>query len=119
MNQHLFGDKLKMSENIYDLLSKERKDMQDQDLVPQWYSTGGFQLFKEKYEYKTEGRSVRGQFERIARTAAKHVKLAEFSEEFAFTKFFELLWNGWLSPSTPVLACDQKFYYLSLLSFFC
>ena len=86
--------------NIYKELSEERKKLQEQDLVPQWYTTAGYQMFKEKYEYQTEGRSVRGQFERIAKTAAKHVPMIHQAEQ----EFFKLLWNGWLSPSTPVLA---------------
>jgi len=89
-----------MTDNIYNKLSEERKKLQSQGLVPEWYTTGGFQLFKDKYEYQTEGRSVRGQFERIAKTAAKHVPMLPQAEE----KFFELFWKGWLSPSTPVLA---------------
>jgi ribonucleoside-diphosphate reductase alpha chain len=89
--------------DIYNKLSKERKELQEKDLVPSWYTTGGYQLFKEKYEYETEGRSVRAQFERIAKTAAKHLKGTSFESE-AENKFFELLWKGWLSPSTPVLA---------------
>lgn len=92
-----------MSMNIYDKLSEERKALQKKGLVPEWYSTGGYQLFKEKYEYQTEGRSVRGQFERIAKTAAKHLKGSKY-ESKAEQKFFELLWKGWLSPSTPILA---------------
>lgn len=60
-------------------------------------------MFYEKYEFETNGRSVRGQFERIAKTAAKHLKGTKFETE-AEGKFFDLLWKGWLSPSTPVLA---------------
>lgn len=89
-----------MTENIYKKLSEERKKLQEQGLVPEWYTTAGFQMFKEKYEWETEGRSVRGQFERIAKTAAKHVPMLHEAEE----KFFNLFWKGWLSPSTPVLA---------------
>ena len=92
-----------MSDNLYRKLSEERKQLQEQGLVPQWYTTGGYQLFKEKYDYQTEGRSVKGQFERIAKTAAKHLKGTKF-ESRAEEKFFELFWKGWLSPSTPVLA---------------
>lgn len=88
--------------NIYTELSNERKLLQEQGLIPEWYSTGGYQLFKEKYLYGTD-RSVRGQFERIAATAAKHLVGTKF-EQHANDKFFELLWKGWLSPSTPVLA---------------
>ena len=88
-------------DNLYKRLSEERKELQGKGLVPDWYTTGGYQMFKSKYEYQTEGRSVRGQFERIAKTAAKHVK-EQYPE--AEDKFFEMLWKGWLSPSTPVLA---------------
>lgn len=88
--------------NIYTELSNERKALQTQGLIPEWYSTGGYQLFKEKYLYGTD-RSVRGQFERIAETAAKHLVGTKFEAQ-ANDKFFELLWKGWLSPSTPVLA---------------
>lgn len=92
-----------MIANLYDQLSEKRKALQAEGLVPQWYSTAAYQLFSQKYEYETHGRSVRGQFERIAKTAAKHLKGTKW-ENTAESKFFELLWNGWLSPSTPVLA---------------
>lgn len=92
-----------MTDNLYKKLSEERKELQEQGLVPEWYTTGGYQMFKEKYEYETNGRSVRGQFERIAKTAAKHLEGTEL-EGVAVGKFFGLLWNGILSPSTPVLA---------------
>ena len=90
-----------MSDNLYDKLSKERKELQDKGLVPEWYTTGGYQMFKQKYEYDVGDQSVKGQFERIAKTAANHV-VNEYPG--AEQKFFELLWKGWLSPSTPVLA---------------
>lgn len=92
-----------MQENIYEKLSKERKQLQKEGLVPEWYTTGGYQLFKEKYEYETNGESVKGQFKRIAKTAAKYLKGSKYYEQ-AEQKFFDLLWKGWLSPSTPVLA---------------
>ena len=63
-----------MSESIYDRISAKRKKLQSEGLVPEWYTTAALQMFDEKYEYQTNGRSVRGQFERIAKTAAKHVK---------------------------------------------
>lgn len=91
-----------MSENLYDKLSEERKELQAKGLVPDWYTTAGWQMFKSKYLYGTD-RAVRGQFERIAQTAAKHLIGTKYEKE-AEEKFFDLLWNGWLSPSTPVLA---------------
>jgi len=89
-----------MTENIYDKLSVRRKELQKQGLVPEWMTTAGLQLFESKYEYDTNGRSVRGQFERIAKTAASHTRDADIWER----RFFNLIWNGWLSCSTPVLA---------------
>lgn len=98
-NQILNG---KTMNSIYDKLSEERKLLQSKELVPEWYTTAGFQLFKEKYDYQTNGRSVRGRFEAISKTAASY--LPESMKEEYETKFFELMWNGWLSPSTPILA---------------
>jgi len=92
-----------MTVNLYKKLSEERKRLQSVDLVPAWYTTGGYQMFRDRYEYETHGRAVRGQFERIAKTAAQHLKGTKW-ENTAEQKFFDLLWNGWLSPSTPVLA---------------
>lgn len=86
----------------YQQLREERIKLQEQGLVPEWYSTAGFQLFKERYEYGTD-RSVRGQFERIATTTAKHLKGTKYEAE-AEQKFFDMMWKGWLSLSTPVMA---------------
>jgi ribonucleoside-diphosphate reductase alpha chain len=66
-----------------------------------WFTTSGWQMFKEKYLYEAD--SVKAQFERIANTAAKHLaKIGK--EEEAQKEFFNLLWEGILSTSTPVLA---------------
>lgn len=89
--------------NIYEKLGEERKKLQAEGLVPEWYTTGGYQMFKDRYEYETNGRSVRGQFERIAKTAAKHLVGTKYEAD-AEREFFNLFWKGWLSPSTPVLA---------------
>ena len=90
-----------MSKDLYQQLSDERKHHQAEGLMPDWYTTAGWQMFKEKYLYNTD--SVKGQFERIAKTAAKHLKHIGM-EEVATEKFFQMMWNGWLSCSTPVLA---------------
>lgn len=92
-----------MSESIYDKLSKERKRLQKEGLVPEWFTTGGYSMFTQKYEYDTNGRSVRGQFERIAKAAAKHLKGTKFEAD-AEGKFFGLMWNNWLSLSTPIMS---------------
>ena len=89
-----------MSDTLYQKLSQERKQLQKQGLIPEWFTTAGWQLFKDKYLYGTD-KAVYGQYERIAKSAANHIKhIYPEAEE----KFFELFWKGWLSPSTPVLA---------------
>ncbi len=86
-------------ENKYEFLSAERKRLQQQGLLPMFYQTGGWGLFKSKY---MEGStSFRNRVEQIANTAAKHAPKdgTNWNE-----KFFNVIWNGWLSPSTPTLA---------------
>jgi ribonucleoside-diphosphate reductase alpha chain len=90
-----------MSKNIYEQLSEERKQLQEEGRVPVWYTTAGWQMFKEKYMY--EAMDVREQFNRIASTAAKYLRHVGL-EGVAKDKFFNLFWSGFLSPSTPVLA---------------
>ena len=80
-----------------DKLSLERKKLQEEGLLPEWFSTGGYQLFRQKYQWAD---SPREQYETIASTLAAHTD----DKEKWYEKFFQLLWNGWLSPSTPVLA---------------
>lgn len=83
---------------LYSKLSEERKRLQEEGLCPEWYTTGGWQLFKEKYLYQAD--NPKEQYMRIAHTLAAHTPdPGEWR-----VKFYELLWKGWLSPSTPVLA---------------
>jgi ribonucleoside-diphosphate reductase alpha chain len=84
--------------SIYNKLSEERKKLQEEGLAPDWYTTPGWQLFKEKYLYQAN--NPKEQYERIAYTLAVHTPDPHEWKE----KFFNLLWKGWLSPSTPVLA---------------
>lgn len=83
--------------NERDRLSQERKKLQEEELLPEWFTTAGYQLFRSKYQWAA---TPREQYETIANTLALH------TDDFArwSVKFFLLLWNGWLSPSTPVLA---------------
>lgn len=83
---------------LYSKLSEERKRLQAEGEMPDWYTTAGWQLFKEKYLY--QACTPKEQYFRIAATLATHTPDPGHYRE----KFFELLWKGWLSPSTPVLA---------------
>lgn len=89
-----------MSDSLYEKLSEERKKLQSEGKIPRWYTTSGWQLFKQKYLFEAE--DIKEQFKRIASTAASH--LPDQFKDAGEQKFFDLLWNGWLSPSTPVLS---------------
>lgn len=85
-----------MAETIYKKLSKERKELQAVGAVPEWFTTPSWQLFKAKYLHNAVG--IRDTFERISKTLARHMPDRDLWE----TKFFNLLWKGYLAPSTPV-----------------
>lgn len=87
-----------MSNNIYTDLSEERKYLQSIGELPEWYTTGGYQLFVNKYRF--DNATVKTTYQRIAYTAASH--LPKDLQGEAYIQFFNLLWKGWLSPATPV-----------------
>ncbi len=86
-----------MSDSYYDKLGKERKELQERGLLPEWFSTGGYQLFKSKYQWAS---SFKEQIRVIAQTLARHTDSPAHWE----SKFFNAMWKGWLSPSTPILS---------------
>lgn len=90
--------------SIYEQISAERKELQAKGQVPDWYITPGYQMFKLKYA--ESGQSLEDRYKRIAEAAGEiAVRLyGENEDESWQDKFFEVIWNGWLSPSTPVLA---------------
>lgn len=81
----------------HDQLSEERKTLQLSGEVPEWYTTQGYGLFKDKYAYNNE--TIRGAFNRIATHLSKYYP----NSDLACEKFFDLLWSGKLAPSTPVM----------------
>jgi ribonucleoside-diphosphate reductase alpha chain len=84
---------------IYQKLSDERKKLQGTGDLPDWFVTPSWQLFKDKYLH--EARGLRDTHLRIASTLSKH--MVGYEDEWE-GKFFNLLWKGWLAPSTPVLS---------------
>lgn len=84
----------------FEQLSKERKKLQKKGFLPSWYSTQGWQMFKGKYAYPGED-AVLGRHRKIAQTLSKHLKGREAEWE---ELFFNELWDGILSPSSPALA---------------
>ena len=89
-----------MSMTIYEQLSIERKQLQAEGELPMWFTTGGWQLFKDKYLYQAVG--LKDTYERIAKTAARHLP-ENMSDDYEVI-FFDLMWKGWLALSTPVLS---------------
>jgi|TARA_R110000851_G_scaffold230898_9_gene383753 ribonucleoside-diphosphate reductase alpha chain len=111
--------------SIYKELGRERKRLQAEGRIPEWYTTPGWQMFKEKYKTDDEP-DVRSTFERIAKCASKH--MVGYEDEWN-EKFFNLMWNGYLAPSTPVMAnmgttrgmpvsCSGSFIGDSVLDFY-
>lgn len=92
---------------IYNELSKERKRLQEEGKLPEWFTTGGWQLFKEKYLYGDE-EGISDTYKRIARCAAQHMRHKRGDDDLLIEvwtqRFYELMWKGWLALSTPVLA---------------
>ena len=88
-----------------------RKRLQEMGEAPSWYTTGGLQLFYEKYSYKEE--TPKSRYMSIAKTMASHAPniYPSWWEKDSYTKgktweevFFNCLWDGFISPSTPMLA---------------
>lgn len=99
-----------MSENLYDLLSKERKRLQKEGEMASWWSTGAWQLFKGKYLHQAD--TPKQQYKRIAKTLAQYIEgvypdwwASEFPEGYTWEQaFFDQMWCGNLSGSTPVIS---------------
>ncbi|WGH15574.1 ribonucleotide reductase, large subunit [Pseudomonas phage PA_LZ03] len=83
----------------YEALSQERKRLQELGHLPSWYITPGWQMAKEKYIVEGED-AILGRHRTIAKTLARHLKGREAEWE---EKFFNLLWEGILSPASPAL----------------
>lgn len=85
--------------DIFENLSKERKQLQAEGMLPEWFTTQGWQMFKQKYLWNAVG--YKDTCQRIAKTLARH---ARGHEDHFEKEFFEILWEGLLAPSTPVLS---------------
>jgi ribonucleoside-diphosphate reductase alpha chain len=93
-----------MNNELFEELSLERKKLQEKGLLPNWYTTGGWQLLKAKY--LKNGETPLDRYKTIAKSAASYLPDSKDWEK----RFFNVLWSGWLSPSTPVLANMGSIY---------
>jgi len=83
-------------------LKKELRDMQKSGDAPDWYQTVGWQTVRNDYIWREGGETtIKQAFQRIAKGAAHYLPADMKHYE---QKFFDLLWKGWLVPSSPVFA---------------
>lgn len=91
--------------------SAKRKHLQSIGEVPMWYTTAGQQLFDEKYAW--QGETVKSRFLSVAKALAQHAPKTypEWWNLDSYTTgktweqvFFNTMWDGFVSPSTPLLA---------------
>ena len=85
---------------IRESTSQERKQLQKEGKLPKWFTTQGWHLFKTKYANEGED-GWGGRAEVIARTAAKHAPKDGTDWE---ADFYEMIYKGWYSCSTPSLS---------------
>ena len=91
--------------------SAQRKQAIADGTCPEWYTTGGYQLFMKRYSHK--GETVKSRFQTVAKTMAQHApkKYPDWWNEVPYwagltweEAFFKTLWDGFISPSTPMLS---------------
>jgi len=89
----------------YEKLSHRRKMLQAEGLAPEWMSTASYQLLEGK-QYLNTAETPQDMYRRIASRAAS-LTAVEIPKKYGYSDweeaFFDVMWKGWLSPSTPVL----------------
>lgn len=71
------------------------QDLKDKGLAPQWMTDEGFQMISNGY--LQHGETPRDAYTRVAQTVGPKVAIPS-------QIFFDLMWNNWLCPSSPVLS---------------
>lgn len=82
----------------YKKLKQQLKDEQLRGEAPEWVHTNGYQILRQK-GYLSPDETPRQRFEFIAKHLSQYVP--EQHREKARDKFFELMWSGKYSHSTP------------------
>ena len=117
--------------NKYERLSHTRKQLQLDGLAPEWMSTASYQLL-EGQQYLNTAETPKDMYTRIANRAAALTTFeipSYLGYETWFEAFFDIMYKGWLSPSTPVLtnmgndrghpiACSGTYVGDSIASFY-
>lgn len=84
--------------SIYYEYGTKRRHQQEEGVLPDWYTTNSLVMLEEKYLYQAD--NFKQQITRIAKALSKHTDEPKVWKK----RFFDMMWKGWLSPSTPVLA---------------
>lgn len=79
-------------------IKKELQDLQKAGEAPPWMQWMSYAMLKESY--LEPGQTPKNRYRLIADAAASY--LPKDQKEWS-DKFFELFWNNWLAPSTPVM----------------
>ena len=117
--------------NKYERLSHMRKQLQADGLAPEWMSTASYQLLTGQ-DYLDTAETPKDMYLRIAKRAAELTEFdipTYFGYDTWFEAFFDIMWKGWLSPSTPILtnmgnsrghpiACSGTYLGDSIISFY-
>lgn len=85
---------------LYEELSFERKQLQEEGKLPHWVTTMGWQIIKNK-NYLWNGRSLNETFQVMADTAAKHLPKDLPNRDYIHKRFYEIMHKGHMGPSTP------------------
>lgn len=89
-----------MTKTVWEELKEERKQLQVIGRLPPWITTPSWQILKDKYVTE-DCPDLYSIYKRISICAAKHMK---GEEEHWQKAFFNLLWQGYMAASTPILA---------------
>jgi ribonucleoside-diphosphate reductase alpha chain len=85
--------------SLFEELSAERKALQADGDLPQWFTTLGWQAFKSKYLY--DAKTYEEQIDRVVNNVGRHCKT---DSEYYIKRWKELLMDGHAYLATPVLA---------------
>lgn len=100
--------------STYEDLSTARKTAQQEGKYPEWFTTGGYQMFKEKYEFEADGYNE--QVKRIAKHLGSlapsfieedhpyYLRIVDNYGDNWEQCFYNLFIEGDTAPSSPLLA---------------
>lgn len=101
-------------DSLYERLSAERKKLQEEGKLPDWFTTGSWQMFKEKVQYEADG--YLSQVKRVADDLAQYAPTFPDKEHPMYQRltenygdnwndvFYQIFAKGHVAPSSPLIA---------------